>query len=84
MSNSDAPFRQHRKPGNDDAELHCRDANSIRVCLHASRKLASNGREAMSLLPKTSLLPKRGRRSAERRTNQLPRLDAQARPRPNK
>jgi hypothetical protein len=26
----------------------------------ASRKLASNGREAMSLLPKTSLLPKEG------------------------
>jgi len=53
----------HREPGHDDAELHSRDATSIRVFLHASRKLASNGREAMSLLPK------RGRRSAERRTN---------------
>jgi len=51
MSNSDAPFRQHRKPGNDDAELHCRDATSIRVFFHASKKLASNGREATSLLP---------------------------------
>jgi hypothetical protein len=70
MSNSDAPSRHRRKPGNDDAERHCRDAIRIRVFFHASRKLASNGREAMSLLPK------RGRRSAERRTNQLPRLDA--------
>jgi hypothetical protein len=59
----------HRKPGHDDAELHSRDATSIRVFFHASRKLASNGREAMSLLPKMSLLPQRGRRSAEWRTN---------------
>jgi hypothetical protein len=60
MSNSDARSRHHRKPGDDDAELHCRDAVRIRVFFHASRKLASNGREAMSLLPKTSLLPKEG------------------------
>src|SRR5580704_14985842 len=71
----------HRKPGNDDAELHCRDANSIRVCF--PRKLASNGREAMSLLPKTSLLPKEGG-GAPNGAPRLPRLDAQARPRPNK
>src|ERR1700685_1390628 len=51
MSNSDAPSRRHRKPGNGDAELHCRDAVRIRVFLHASIKLASDGREAMSLLP---------------------------------
>ena len=52
MSNSDAPSRHHRKPGNDDAELHSRDAIRIGVFFHTSRKLASNGREAMSLLPK--------------------------------
>jgi len=57
MSNSDAPSRHRRKPGNDDAELHCRDAVRIRVCFHVSRKLASNGREAMSLLPKMSFAP---------------------------
>jgi len=51
MSNSDAPSRHRREPGNDDAELHCRDAIRIRVFCHASRMLASNGREAMSLLP---------------------------------
>ena len=60
MSNSDAPSRHHRKPGNDDAELHCRDAIRIRVFFHASIKLASNGREAKSLLPKMSLLPQEG------------------------
>ena len=69
MSNSDAPSRHHRKPGDDDAELHSRDATSIRVFCHVSRKLASNGREAMSLLPKDVFAPQRGRRSAERRTN---------------
>jgi hypothetical protein len=77
MSNSDAPSRQHRKPGHDDAELHCRDATSIRVFFHASIKLASNGREAMSLLPKEG-------GGAPNGAPRLPRLDAQARPRPNK
>ena len=62
-------FSSRPQAGNDDAELHCRDANSIRVFFHTSTKLASNGREAMSLLSKMSSLPKRGRRSAERRTN---------------
>src|ERR1700692_2236936 len=52
MSNSGAPSRQHRKSGNDDAERHCRDAIGIRVFFHTSRKLASNGREVLSLLPK--------------------------------
>ena len=60
MSNSNTPSRHDRKPGNDDAELHSRDALRVRVILHALRKLASNGREAMSLLPKISLLPKEG------------------------
>ena len=68
MSNS-APSRHHRKPGNDDAELHSRDAICIRVFFHASRKLASNGREASLLLPQDVFAPQRGRRSAERRTN---------------
>ena len=52
MSNSDPLSRHHRKPGNDGAELQSRDALRIRVFCHVSRKLASNGREAMSLLPK--------------------------------
>jgi hypothetical protein len=55
----------------------------IRVFFHALRKLASNGREAMSLLPKTSLLPKEGG-GAPNGAPQLPRLDAQAQPRPDK
>ena len=43
----------------------------------ASRKLASNGREAMSLLPKEG-------GGAPNGAPRLPRLDGQARPRPNK
>ena len=76
MSNSDAPSRHHRKPGHDDAELQSRDALRIRVFCHVSRKLASNGREAMSLLPKTSLLPKEGGGAPNGAPIQLPRLDA--------
>jgi len=79
MSNSDAPSRHRRKPGNDDAELHSRDALRIRVFFHAPRKLASNRREAMSLLPK-----KEGGGAPNGAPIQLPRLDGQARPRPNK
>jgi hypothetical protein len=82
MSNSDAPSRHRRKPGNDDADLHCRDAISIRVLLHASRMLASNGREAKSLLPDV-FAPKEGG-GAPNGAPRLPRLDAQARPRPDK
>jgi hypothetical protein len=53
--------RTHRRePGNDDAELQSRDALRIRAFCHAARKLASNGREAMSLLAKMSLPPKEG------------------------
>src|SRR5580700_2396391 len=77
MSNSDAPSRHHRKPGDDDAELHSRDAARIRVFLHASIKLASNQQEAMSLLPKEG-------GGAPNGAPQLPRLDGQARPRPDK
>jgi hypothetical protein len=75
MSNSHAPSRRHRKPGNDDAELHCRDATSIRVCFKKAC-LERTGGDVFA--------PQK--REAERRTahQQLPRLDAQARPRPNK
>ena len=59
MSNSDARSRHRRKPGTEDAGLHCRDAVRIRVFLHALRKLASNGREADVFRP-MSLLPKEG------------------------
>jgi hypothetical protein len=70
MSNSDAPSCHYRKPGNDDAELHCRDANSIRVFLHAFQEsLPRTDGRPMSLLPKDVFAPQRGRRSAERRTN---------------
>src|ERR1700722_2066476 len=44
--------RHHRTPGDDGAKLQSRDAIRIRGFFHVSRKLASNGREAMSLLPK--------------------------------
>ena len=63
MSNSDAPSRHRRKPGNDGAELHSRDATSIRVFFHAFQES----------LPRTDgrrcLCSQRGRRSTERRTN---------------
>jgi hypothetical protein len=77
MSNSDASSRHHRNPGNDDADMHSRDALCIRVFLHASKKLASNGQEAISLLPKEG-------GGAPNGAPQLPRLDAQAQPRPDK
>ena len=48
-----------------------------------SRKLASNGREAKSLLPKMSLLPQEGG-GAPNGAPRLPRRDARARPRPDK
>ena len=60
MSNSDAPSRRHRKPGNDDAELHSRDAIRIRVCFKKAC-LERTGGDVFA--------PQRGRRSAERRTN---------------
>jgi len=70
MSNSDAPSRHHRKPGDDDAELHCRDATSIRVfCLACQESLPRTDGRPMALLPKDVFAPQRGRRSAERRTN---------------
>jgi hypothetical protein len=79
MSNSDAPSRHHRKPGNDDAELHSRDATGIRVFCRACQESLprTDGRRCVCS-------PKR---EAERRTAhqfQLPRLDGQARPRPDK
>jgi hypothetical protein len=94
MSNSGAPSRHRRKPGNDDADMHSRDALCIRVFLHAfqeslprtdGRPSLSGGqvfREAKSLLP-MSLLPKEGG-GAPNGAPRLPRLDAQARPRPDK
>jgi hypothetical protein len=38
MSNSDAPSRHRRRPGNDGAELRSRDAVRIRVFLHACQE----------------------------------------------
>ena len=53
--------RHHRKPGNDDAELHCRDATSIRVFCHACQESLprTDGRRCLCS-PKMSLLPKEG------------------------
>jgi hypothetical protein len=81
MSNSHAPSRHHRKPGNDDAELHCRDAIRIRVLLQESLP-RTDGRRCLCF-PRRLCSPKR---EAERRTahQRLPRLDAQAQPRPDK
>ena len=80
MSNSDAPSRHHRRPGDDGAELHSRDALRIRVFSHAFQKnLPRTNRRRCLCSPK--------KREAERRTAhqiQLPRLDGQAQPRPDK
>jgi hypothetical protein len=80
MSNSDAPSRHRRKPGNDDAELHCRDAVRIRVCFKKAC-LERTGGDVFA--PKMSLLPQEGG-GAPNGAPRLPRLDVQARPRPNK
>ena len=66
MSNSDAPSRHRRKPGNDDAELHCRDALRIRVCFKKACLERTGGHVFAS---QGVFAPQRGRRSAERRTN---------------
>ena len=69
MSNSDAPSLHRRKPGNDDADLHCRDANSIRVFFHAFQESLPRTDGRRSLCSQDVFAPQRGRRSAERRTN---------------
>jgi hypothetical protein len=62
--------RTHRrKPGDDDAELHCRDATSIRVFLHACQESLPRTDGRRSLWSQDVFAPQRGRRSAERRTN---------------
>jgi hypothetical protein len=62
-----SPSERRRVAGADEWHR-SRDAVCIRVVDHASRRLASNGREAISLLPE------KGRRSAERRIHfRLPR-----------
>jgi hypothetical protein len=77
MSNSDAPSRHRRKPGNDDADSipAMRFASGSSFTLQKSLPRMDGRRRLCS--------PKR---EAERRTahQRLPRLDAQARPRPNK
>ena len=60
MSNSGAPSRHHRKPGNDDADMRSRDALCIRVFLHAFQEsLPRTDRRRSLCSPK---------REAERRT----------------
>ena len=79
MSNSDALSHHHRKPGDDDAERHCRDAMRIRVFFHAFKKACLERMGGDLFAP-----PKR---EAERRTAhqfQLPRRNARAQPRSDK
>ena len=81
---SDAASRHHRKPGNDGAELPCRDAIGIRVFLHACQESLprTDGRPS-PCFPRCLCSPKR---EAERRTahQRLPRRNARAQPRPDK
>jgi hypothetical protein len=75
----------HRKPGDDDAELHSRDAVRIRVVCHAFQESLprTDGRPCLCF-PRCLCSPKR---EAERRTAhqfQLPRRNARAQPRPDK
>jgi hypothetical protein len=71
MSNSGAPSRHRRNPGNDDAELHSRDAICIRVFFHAFQESLprTDGRPSLSggqvFAPRCLCFPKR---EAERRT----------------
>jgi hypothetical protein len=83
MSNSDAPSRHHRKRGNDDADLHSRDANSIRVFLHAIQESLPRTDGRPCIASQDVFAPKEGG-GAPNGAPRLPRLDAQARPRPDK